>query len=149
MIVAVLHARCDPNSFLRTGIPKRHVDFQMTEARIDGDNGDVTCAFDQPGLAAPSTLQGATFSTWLASIAAIISACGFEPDLAETAFQSSAADVIAVRRYSVSNPDLPRRFTIGQVTEDKKTAVVPPGLRRCAINVTNTAVARSLRQDGE
>jgi hypothetical protein len=77
------------------------------------------------GLDAPSALKGATFSTWLTRIAAIISACGFQPDLAETAFQTSAANVIAVRRYSVSNPDLPRRFTIGQVTENKNKAVVP------------------------
>jgi hypothetical protein len=43
------------------------------------------------GLAVPSTLQGAIFSPWLTRIAAIISACGFEPDTAKTAPQSGTA----------------------------------------------------------
>jgi hypothetical protein len=37
------------------------------------------------GTAAPSALQGASFSTRLACIAAIFSACGFKPATAETA----------------------------------------------------------------
>jgi hypothetical protein len=43
------------------------------------------------GLAVPSTLQGPSFSTLLTRIAAIIPACGFEPDTAKTAPQSGAA----------------------------------------------------------
>ena len=39
-----------------------------------------------------------------------ISACGFEPDTAETALQSGAADVIAAGYHPISNPDLPRRI---------------------------------------
>ena len=62
------------------------------------------------GPAAPSTLQGGTFSTWLTRIVAIISACNFDPGTAETAPPRNAADATAVGRHSVSNPDLPRRI---------------------------------------
>ena len=62
------------------------------------------------GFAAPSTLDGAKFLYALTRIATIISACGFEPDTAETALQSGAADAIAVGYQPISNPDLPRRI---------------------------------------
>jgi len=62
------------------------------------------------GFAAPSTLEGAKFLYPLTRIATIISAYGFEPDTAETALQSGAADAIAVGYHSISNTDLPRRI---------------------------------------
>jgi len=62
------------------------------------------------GFAAPSTLEGAKFLYPLTHIATIISARGFEPDTADPALQSGAADTIVVGCHPVSNPDLPRRI---------------------------------------
>ena len=62
------------------------------------------------GLTARSTQEGAKFLYPLTRVATIISACAFEPDTAETALQSGAADTIVVGCHPVSNPDLPRRI---------------------------------------
>jgi hypothetical protein len=51
------------------------------------------------GLAASSTLEGAGLLYPLTRIATIISACGYEPDTAETALQSAQPDAIAVECY--------------------------------------------------
>jgi N-ethylmaleimide reductase len=40
----------------------------------------------------------------------IISAGGFEPDTTEAVLEKGGADLIAVGRYFVSNPDLPNRI---------------------------------------
>jgi len=44
---------------------------------------------------------------------AIIAAGGFEPETAEKAVESGAADLIAFGRHFVANPDLPKRIRLG------------------------------------
>ena len=44
---------------------------------------------------------------------AIIAAGGFEPETAEKAVESGAADLVAFGRHFVANPDLPKRIRLG------------------------------------